>query len=114
MKEKLSSFERRIEVLFHIVHNRKTTISEICTIFSICENTAYSDIVFLSRYAPIYTKTGCQGGIFLMGDFNNSLFLSLTRDEESLLQKYADKANGIDKIRLVNIINKFAMPTIGK
>lgn len=113
MKEKLSVFERRIEMLFFITHRKKTTVTELVNMFSVCESTAYNDIIFLSRYAPIYTKNGNHGGIFLLGDYRCDLFKYLSQDEEILLTELAERATGTDKSRLHSIIHKFAMPKKG-
>ena len=66
MTGKLSTFERRIEILFFIISSKKVTLSELAKRFSVHKNTAYNDVAFLGRYAPIRAKSGVNGGIFLM------------------------------------------------
>ena len=61
MKDKKTAFERRIEMLLLLIKKRKSSIVELSKVFSVCRKTAYNDIVFLSRYAPIYTKGGANG-----------------------------------------------------
>ena len=56
MKDKITAFERRIEILFFLTRQRKSSIVELAKNYSVCRKTAYNDIMFLSRYAPIYTK----------------------------------------------------------
>ena len=41
MKDKITTFERRIEMLFFITHRRKTTVPELVNMFSVCEITVY-------------------------------------------------------------------------
>ena len=53
---KLSTFERRIEILFLIMSSEKVTLSELAKRFSVHKNTVYNDIAFLGRYAPIRAK----------------------------------------------------------
>lgn len=67
MTGKLSTFERRIEILFFIISSKKVTLSELSKRYSVHKNTVYNDITFLGRYAPIRAKSGVNGGIFLMG-----------------------------------------------
>ena len=75
MKDKITAFERRIEILFLLTKQRKSSIAELAKTFSVCRKTAYNDIMFLSRYAPIYTKGGVNGGVFVMDDYRNNMFL---------------------------------------
>ena len=70
MKDKITAFERRIEMLFFLTKQRKSSIVELAKNYSVCRKTAYNDIMFLSRYAPIYTKGGVNGGVFLMDDYH--------------------------------------------
>ena len=67
MADKLSTFERRIEILFLLINSEKATLSELSKRYSVHKNTVYNDIAFLGRYAPIRAKSGVNGGIFLMG-----------------------------------------------
>lgn len=110
---KLTTFERRIEMLFFIVHCRQTTVPQLAQMFAVCKNTVYTDITFLSRYAPVYTKNGLHGGVFILGEYRSDLFLYLSKEEERLLRYLAEQAYGIEKQRLQNIIHKYAMPQIG-
>ncbi len=87
MKYKITAFERWIEMLFFLTKQRKSSIVELAKNYSVCRKTAYNDIMFLSRYAPIYTKGGVNGGVFLMDDYRNSMFLYLSCDEEALLYR---------------------------
>ena len=83
LKDKITAFERRIEMLFFLTKQRKSSIVELAENYSVCRKTAYNDIMFLSRYAPIYTKGGVNGGVFLMDDYRNSMFLYLRIFEDA-------------------------------
>lgn len=88
---------------------------ELANMFSVCEKTIYTDIVFLSRYAPIYTKSGNYGGVFILDNFKTDLFLYLTKDEETLLEKLFDeRKDEREKFLLKGVINRYSMPTVGK
>ena len=56
MADKLSTFERRIEILFLLINSEKVTLSELSKRYSVHKNAVYNDIAFLGRYAPIQTK----------------------------------------------------------
>ncbi len=113
MKSKMSCFERRIETLFMLIQRRRITVSELSEMFSVCKNTAYNDISFLSRYAPIYTKNGINGGVFIMDGYRNELFLYLSDDEERCLQEIMIDISDEKKVIVCNILNKFSMPKVG-
>lgn len=110
MTGKLSTFERRIEILLLIISSEKVTLSELSKRYSVHKNTVYNDITFLSRYAPIRTKSGVNGGIFLMEDYHSRIFRYLSYDEERVLTEIMDTLDQPEKNIVSNIINKFSMP----
>ena len=65
MKDKLSAFERRLEILFLLNKCKETTAVELAYYFAVSKDTIFRDVDFLNRYAPIYTKRGMFGGIFI-------------------------------------------------
>ena len=113
MKDKLSSFERRIEILFWLTKQRKSSFVELADTFSVTTRTIYNDIVFLSRYAPIYTKHGMNGGVYLIDGYRRELFLYLSDSEEKLLRKIMNYLDETERHIISNIINKYSMPDIG-
>ena len=113
MKDKLTTFERRIEMLFLITNCRKTTVTELSYYFEVCRNTVVRDIEFLSRYAPIYTKQGMFGGIFVFDKYQKNLILPLSDDEENLLKKLSANLNGKELHLLNTILCKYSTPKIG-
>lgn len=110
MKKDFNTFERRIEMLCLLTKCKKTTAAELSFYFGVCVNTISNDIAFLSRYAPIYTKPGIYGGIYVIGDYTGNLKLHLSSDEENLLNKLAETSNSTDARLLRNIIHKYSMP----
>ena len=112
MKEKLTTFERRLEILFLITNCNKTTIMELSYYFEVSKNTVIRDIEFLSRYAPIYTKQGMFGGIFVFDEYRKNLLLPLSDDEEGLLKKLSENLDG-KELHLINtIVSKYSKPKI--
>lgn len=114
MKDSRTTFERRIEMLFLLVQRKQMTLVELAETFSVHRNTAYKDVVFLSRYAPIYTKNGIGGGVFMMNDYHNEMFVYLTADEEKVLNNLMENLDAAQKAIVRNIINKFSMPKVPK
>lgn len=112
MKDRLTVFERRIEMLFVLIRRRKSSVIELAETFSVCRKTAYNDLIFLSRYAPIYTKSGAGGGVFLLDGYRNDLFVYLTADEEKVLNGLIESLDAAQRTIVENIINKFAMPKV--
>ncbi|MCC8169847.1 MAG: HTH domain-containing protein [Oscillospiraceae bacterium] len=110
MKASSSIFERRIEILFMVIKYRKITVPEKCCSFKVSKNTVYNDISFLSRYAPIYTKQGKNGGIYLLDGYSNDLFVYLSKNEEKLLSELMGNVEQSKKIVLQGIINRYSMP----
>ncbi len=112
MTGKTTTFERRLEVLFFIANRKQTSFMELAEYFSVSKCTIYRDVVFLSRYAPIFTKHGMYGGVFMTNGYKNNLTPHLTKAEKLLLEKISTTLTGSDARLLNNIINKFSMPNI--
>ena len=110
MKDKLSAFERRLEILFLLNKCKETTAVELAYYFAVSKDTIFRDVDFLNRYAPIYTKQGMYGGIYVIEDYIDNLKLHLSIDEENLLNRLAETSNDTDANLLRNIINKYSMP----
>lgn len=112
MADKLTMFERRLEMLFYILYKKQADVPTLASFFSVSKCTAYRDIVYLSRYAPIYTQNGKYGGVFLSTEHQNDLKLHLSVEEENLLKELVDVVNDDDSRLLKNILHKYAMPQI--
>ncbi len=110
MDKQLTSFERRLEILFILMRKKKCSMTELAFQYSVSDRTIRRDILFLSRYAPICTKTGIDGGAFLIDGYRKELSLHLSRDEEALLLKLMRTLDEKERHLIYNIINKFSMP----
>ncbi len=108
MKDKLTAFERRMETLFLLTNCRKTTVTKLAYYFSVSKDTVFRDIEFLSRYAPIYTKQGMFGGVFLIEEFRRNLLLPLSDDEENLLKKLSSTLDDSEVHLIRNILFKYS------
>ena len=113
MKDKLSAFERRLETLFLLNKCKETTALELSYYFAVSKDTIFRDIDFLNRYAPIYTKRGMFGGIFVNGESRKNLLLYLSDDEERLLKKLSVNLDNSAKYHINNILNKYSKPQSG-
>ena len=113
MKKNLTTFERRIEMLFLLISCRKTTMTELMSYFDVSRDSIVRDLSFLSRYAPIYTKPGMFGGVFIMGEYKKNVILPLSEDEKTLLEKLSNNLTGTELYHMKNILNKYSMPESG-
>ena len=110
MTGKLSTFERRIEILLLLMKSEKVTLSELSKEYSVHKNTVYNDIAFLGCYAPIQTKSGVNGGIYLGDNYHNRVFRYLSNKEEIVLAKIMETLETPERNIVRNVINKFSMP----
>ncbi len=109
MKEDFTTFERRMEILSMLLNHKQISQIELARRFSVSDVTIYSDVNALSRFAPICSRLGRYGGIYLMDGFSlRKAYLS--RDEEELLKELSKGLTGKRKMLLQTIIHKFAMP----
>lgn len=110
MSEKLCLFERRIKILDFLRTHRYAKTKELAQEFNVSSHTILRDIVHLSCIAPICTKSGGGGGIFMMTDYRR-YSLYLTDDEESFLYLIMDKMDENEKKVINRIITKFTKNT---
>ena len=109
---KLNCFDRRIEVFLYLSRHRSASAGKLAQEFSVCRKTISRDIMILSKYVPIYTQLGRYGGVFIMDDYRNELFLHLSKEEEELLKTILnERTDEKEKFLLKSIINHYAMPT---
>lgn len=106
MKEKLCVSERRTRILDFLIQVKDSTRFELATKFNVSIDTIHRDIVFLSRIAPIYTKQGNGGGIYILPEYR-SYKNYLTDTEEELLYKLMQYIENEEKRILCGIITKF-------
>ena len=111
MAEKLCVTERRIMILRRIIKNQKTTRQELADEFGVSTKTVSRDIDFLSSFAPIYTKHGNSGGIYILTEYiTNRKFL--TYEEEKCLYCLVERATIREKQIVLGIIQKFSVSKI--
>ena len=109
---KLNNFDRKIEIFLYLCRHRKANTRDLAREFSVSRKTIIKDIMILSKYVPLYTKFGRYGGVFIMDDYRNELFLHLSKDEEQLLKMLLiERTDEKERFLLKSIINHYAMPT---
>ena len=106
MNDKLCVSERRIKILQILLLNKKTTRQELSDEFQVSINTIVRDIEFISRIAPIYTKQGNGGGIYILPEYR-SYKNYLTDAEENFLYSLMPLVSNEEKRILCAIITKF-------
>lgn len=106
MQDRLSVSERRTKMLEFLALKRKSTRDELASKFNVSVCTIARDIVYLSSIAPIYTKQGNQGGVYILPEYR-SYKNYLTETEEMCLYALMKKANSEECRILCGIITKF-------
>ena len=108
-----TSFERRMDVLSFVMKSQ-TTI-EIAKKFSVCRTTSYKDLIFLGRYAPIYTKGGNRGGVYILESYRQEILMYLSKEEEVLLREVLKSRNDVREFQILNrIINRYSIPEVSR
>ena len=94
----MDSFNRRFLILKKLIQRRKDTGANLANEFNVSEKTIQRDITELSRVAPIYTETGCYGGIFITDTYDmNRMYME--EDELAVLNKLLlRELNGSDSM----------------
>ena len=106
MRDKLSVSERRTKILEYLALKRKSTRIELSLKFNVSICTIAKDIIYLSSVAPIYTKQGNQGGVYILPEYR-SYKNYLTDAEEECLYNLMKKASNEECRILCGIITKF-------
>ncbi len=109
MNEYFSSFERRMEILSVLLNQKIISRLELARRFSVSDVTICDDVTALSRYAPICSKMGRYGGIYILDEYNAKKAY-LSRAEEYLLENLLQYLSGKDYMLLKNVLYKFSMP----
>jgi len=84
MRSNLSFNDRREQILSYLAVRKKTTRFELASEFCVSLDTIDRDITYLSSIAPIYTKQGNGGGIYILPEYR-SYKNYLTDAEENFL-----------------------------
>ncbi|MBE7024327.1 MAG: HTH domain-containing protein [Ruminococcaceae bacterium] len=106
MADKLNVSERRTRILEYLLLSKQTTRKELSEMFGVCINTIVNDIEIISSIAPIYTKQGNGGGIYILPEYR-SYKNYLTDSEENFLYDLIQKVDNDGKRILCGIITKF-------
>ena len=106
MKDKFCAFERRTKMLFYITQSKFVTRLELAEKFNVSLATINRDIFILSGIAPIYTKQGNGGGIYILPEYR-SYKNYLTDAEENFLYSLMPLVSNEEKRILCGIITKF-------
>ena len=80
MRDKLCVSERRTKILEFLVQKKQSTRCELATEFNVSTDTIDRDIVYLSGIAPVYTKQGNQGGVYILPEYRS--YKNYLTDEE--------------------------------
>ena len=105
MDDKLCLAERRIRILNLLMLHKQATIRELKEEFQVSKNTIVRDIEFISSIAPIYTKQGNGGGIYILPEYR-SYKNYLTDAEENFLYSLMPLVSNEEKRILCAIITK--------
>lgn len=110
MKDKLCVSERRMRILDLLRVNAQMTRLDLANEFNVSIDTIARDIIFLSRIAPIITKRGNNGGIYIESEYRQ-YSLYLTDIEEDCLRALLDIVDEHKKHIIRGIIIKFTRNT---
>ena len=106
MKDKLCISERRTRIIEFLLHTKYATRVELAEMFDVSIDTIHRDITYLSSIAPIYTKQGNGGGIYILPEYR-SYKNYLTDAEENFLYSLMPLVSNEEKRILCSIIIKF-------
>ncbi len=104
--DKLCVAERRTKILEFLALHKRTTRKELSDTFCVSINIIVRDIDVISSFAPVYTKQGNGGGIYILPEYR-SYKNYLTDIEEELLYQLMEYIKNDDKRILCGIITKF-------
>lgn len=109
MRAKFSSFDRRMEILSILMNHKMISRLELARTFSVSEVTISKDIIAISRYAPVSSKMGRYGGIYIIEEYKRER-VYLSYEEEQLIKNIVKTLSGNEQNLLQLVLHKFAMP----
>lgn len=109
MRAKFSSFDRRMEILSILMNHKMISRLELARTFSVSNVTISKDIIAISRYAPISSKMGRYGGIYIIEEYKTER-VYLSYEEEQLIKNIVKTLSGNEQHLLQLVLHKFAMP----
>ena len=93
MKSEYSAFERRMEILYVLMNQRIISRLELARRFSVSDVTIGEDIIALSRYAPIASKMGRYGGVYIIDEYKREK-VYFSKEEEKLIERLVRTHSG--------------------
>ena len=111
VKSEYSTFDRRMEILSILMNQHLVSCLELARRFCVSEDTISRDISALSRFAPIASKKGRYGGVYIIEEYRREKAY-LSREQENLIKQLIQKLSGHEKHLLQLVLNKFAMPKV--
>ena len=111
MGAELSAFDRRMEILSILMNHKLISRLELARRFSVSDVTIGEDIIALSRFAPIASKMGRYGGVYIIDEYKRER-VYLSREEERLIEKLVQRLSGKEQKLLKFVLYKFAMPKV--
>ena len=106
MLDKLCISERRAKIVDYLILKKQSTYVELAAEFNVTVGTIGRDIEYLSTVAPIYTKQGNHGGVYILPEYR-SYKNYLSDSEECCLYKLMESATNEERRTLCGIITKF-------
>lgn len=103
MNELFSTFEHRMEIRAILLNQKMISRLELARLFSVSNDAINRDVIALSRYAPICSKMGRYGGIYILDEYNAKKAY-LSRDEEYLLENLLQYLSGKEYMLLKNVL----------
>ena len=102
----MNTMNRRMEIINILIIRRHITTNELAQELGVSTRTIQYDIQALSPDYPIYTKQGCNGGVFITDNYK-PYTNTLTETELETLCRLYGKAEGKEKEILFRIIHKY-------
>ena len=105
--------ERRIRILETLIERRYETTGVLAEEFQVCYGTIRRAFQMLSVYHPLYSKSGGNGGLFVMEGY--SLGRKYLSDEQAtFLEELSPLLSEDQKQIMAGILKKFKKPALKK
>ncbi len=105
--------ERRIRILETLIERRYETTGVLAAEFQVCRSTIKRDFQMLCIYHPLYSRSGSNGGLFVMEGY--SLGRKYLSDEQATFLEELSPLLSEDKKQIMaGILKKFKKPALKK
>lgn len=98
--------ERRIKIIEFLVSKKETTRKELASAFGVSIETIRRDLIDITMFAPIFTKPGNNGGVYILPEYQFNRYY-LTEEEEDCLNGLMVYANDVQQKLIYGILTKF-------